>query len=336
MQQVEYVRVKDINFSSAKKLKSELDKSIESANSSSIASNTAAQIPEPTPAENKPALKPPSANEIQQFYKTLSECSIKPVCLSLIHPYSESFISRTRDIKSIPDLYEKKYLDLSYPDLLQECYKVDLKLSDKEIKAIERDTVDQGKGGAFFRHRAGRIGASKCRAASHTDPSQPSQSLIKSICYPSIFRFSTAATKHGCKQEVLAIAAYEKNMKETHANFVVTKCGTIINKKYSFLHATPDFLCECDCCGQGCGEVKCPFCIEGLDFDSYVKMKASCLEKHGDEYMLKRDHDYYFQAQQQIHTAERAYLDFIVFATDGTSHRFVKQRLLSDNELWET
>lgn len=47
--------------------------------------------------------------------------------------------------------------------------------------------------------------------------------------------------------------------------------------------------------------------------------------------MLKRDHDYYFQAQQHIHTAERAYLDFIVFATDGTLHQFVKQRL-PDNE----
>lgn len=282
--------MKDINFASAKKLKSELDKSIESVNSSSTESSSAAQIPEPTPAENKPALKPPSADELQEFYKSLSECSVKPVCLSLIHPYSEPFISTTRDIKSIPDLYEKKYFDLSYAELLQECYKVDLKLSEEQIKAIERDTVNQAEGGAFFRHRAGRIGASKCHAASHTDPSQPSQSLIKAICYPNIFRFSTAATKHGYKHEALAIAAYEKTMKETHANFVVTRCGTIINNKYPFLHATPDFLCECDCCGQGCGEVKCPFCIEGLDFDSYLKMKASCLEKHGDEFMLKREH----------------------------------------------
>ena len=47
-------------------------------------------------------------------------------------------------------------------------------------------------------------------------------------------------------------------------------------------------------------------------------MKASRLEKHGDEYMLKRDHDYYFQAHQQIHTAESAYLDFIVFVACRT------------------
>ena len=265
---------------------------------------------------------------MQQFYKSLSDCSIKPVCLSLIHPYSESFISSTR-ILNQSQICTKR-------NILNECYKVELKLSDEQMKAIERDTVDQAKGGAFFRHRAGRIGASKCRAASHTDPSQPSQSLIKAICYPNIFRFSAAATKHGCKHEAQAIAAYETAMKETHANFVVTRCGTIINKKYPFLHATPDFLCECDCCGQGCGEVKCPFCIEGLDFDSYVKMQASCLEKHGDEFKLRKDHDYYYQAQQQINTAGRAYLDFIVFSTDGTIQRFVRQRLLPDIGHWKT
>lgn len=76
----------------------------------------------------------------------------------------------------------------------------------------------------------------------------------------------------------------KKPWKRFMQTFFVTKCGTIINKKYPFLHATPDFLCECDCCGQGCGEVKCPFCIEGIDFDSYVQIRASCLEKHGDEY----------------------------------------------------
>ena len=246
----------------------------------------------------------------------------------MIHPYSELFISSTRNIKAVTDLFEKKYLALSYTDLLKECHKIDVKLSEEQIQSIERETIDQAKGHAFFRHRAGRIGASKCRAASHTDPSQPSQSLIKAICYPNIFRFSTAATKHGCKHEASAIAAYEKTMKETHAIFVVTKCGTIINYKYPFLHATPDFLCECDCCGLGCREVKCPYCY-------YVQMKSSWLEKNGPAFTLKRDHDCYYQAQQQIHTTGRGYLDFVVFPTDGVSYQFVQERLLPNIEHWE-
>ena len=196
--------------------------------------------------------------------------------------------------------------------------------------------MDQAKGSAFFRHRAGRGGASKCLAASHTDPSQPSQSLVKAICYPDIFRFSTAATRCGCKHEDIAIAEYEKTMRKTHANFVITKCGTIINKKYQFLHATPDFLCECDCCGQGCGEVKCLYCIDGVDFDSYVQKKSSCLQKNESCFQLKRDHDYYYQAQQQINTSGRGYLDFIVFASDGQTSKFFLERLAPDMKHWET
>lgn len=83
-------------------------------------------------------------------------------------------------------------------------------------------------------YRAWRKGASKCSAASHTDLSGPSQSLIKAICYPNMFHFITAATEHGYKHEAQAIAAYKKTMKEIHANFVVIKCGTSIYKKYPF------------------------------------------------------------------------------------------------------
>ena len=125
-------------------------------------------------------------------------------------------------------------------------------------------------------------------------------------------------------------------MRKTHANFVITKCATIINKKCQFLHATPDFLCECDCCGQGCGEVKCPYCIDGVDFDSYVQKKSSCLQKNESCFQLKRDHDYYCQAQQQIHTSWRGYLDFIVFASDGQTSKFFLERLAPDMKHWET
>ena len=145
----------------------------------------------------------------------MSECKIKPVCLSLIHPFNESFISSTRNIKAVTELFDPKYLDLSYPELVKECYKVDLNLSDEDIQSIEKETVDQASGSPLFRHRAGRIGASKCRAASHTDPAQPSQALVKAICYPHIFRFTTAAKKHGCKHEGMAIAKYEKTMRKT-------------------------------------------------------------------------------------------------------------------------
>ena len=68
-------------------------------------------------------------------------------------------------------------------------------------------------------------------------------------------------------------------MKKTHINFLLTRCGLFINKEFPFLHATPDFLTSCDCCGLGCGEVKCPISIQEGDFEKYATEKSSCLER---------------------------------------------------------
>ena len=120
---------------------------------------------------------------------------------------------------------------------------------------------------------------SQSKSACHTDPTQPFQSLIKSICYPNLFKVTTKSILHGYKQEGDAVQVYKDAMKPQHASFEVKRCGTFINKEHQFLHTTPDFLCSCACCGEGCGEVKCPACIEDCDFDSYVEKNASCLEK---------------------------------------------------------
>ena len=38
------------------------------------------------------------------------------------------------------------------------------------------------------------------------------------------------------------------------------------------------FLSWCKCCGYSCGEVKCQYCLDGVDFESYTKKGSSCLE----------------------------------------------------------
>ena len=74
---------------------------------------------------------------------------------------------------------------------------------------------------AFFTHRAGRIGASLSGAVCHTNPAQPSQSLIKSIYYPHLFKINTKAVSYGCKHEDDAIKAYEEITAMTHSDFKV-------------------------------------------------------------------------------------------------------------------
>ena len=191
-----------------------------------------------------------------------------------------------------------------------------ISVTDQEIDIIEKDTINQAKGLGFFRHRTGRIGASISKAASHTDPALPSQSLIKTICYPELFKFSTAATEHGCQHEESAILAFEKVMKTQHRNFKVKRCGMVINKDYPWLHATADFLCSCDCCGEGCEEIKFPYCIDNCNFEQYIQKPSICLENRDDFLRLKENHQYYYQVQQQLFTTKRSYCDFVVYNKD--------------------
>ena len=128
-------------------------------------------------------------------------------------------------------------------------------------------------------------------------------------------------------------------MKLKHNNFQVKQCGTFINKEYPFMHATLDFLCSCDCSGLGCGEVKCPYCNDDHDFDNYLFKKSFCLQRneHSETgFSLKRDHDYYYQVQQQLHTTKREYCDFVVYATSSSDSKFVCERILPYNSLWDS
>ena len=329
--EVTYERVRDIDFTSAKKLKENLDIKIDSLDQNKAASRESQPSCQ---AQTGIPSQLASTEEMNKFLAALNLCETKPVVLSLIDPYAEQFVVKSRNVPVLSDLYDLNNLELDYPELLQKCVGVKIMLSDEGIKIVEQDTREQAKGPGFFRHRAGRIGASVSGAVYHSNIAQPSQSLIKSVCYPHLYKVNSKAIKHGCKYEEYAIKAYETHMKKSHVNFQVSRCGLFINKQYPFLHATPDFLTSCDCCGLGCGEIKCPICIPDGDFDKYVQKKSSCLEKVNGTFMLKRKHNYYFQVQQQLFTlAERKFNDFVVCAIDSDKNaHLVNERIYPDPE----
>ena len=331
---VPYAPVSEINFKSARKLKQDLDEAIDA--NTPVRNNDCSPNPRTTLHNlHVPGISPTDA-EINNLMGELDKCKVKPVCLSLVHPYANQFVLESRSISTVPDLYSSDNLDLSYPELLKKCEQTDLDITTEQMEVIERETREQSKGKSFFKHRAGRIGASVSGAVAHTNPTQPSQSLIKKICYPQLFNCSTKATEYGIKHEKDAVQAYEKLMQQKHSNFKVKGCGVLINKENPCLHATPDFLVECDCCGEGCGEAKCPVSIEGCDFEGYSNKKAACLELHNGKYMLKRTHHYYYQVQQQLHTSKKKYCDFVVFACDakGNTAIFI-ERIFPDHAHWE-
>ena len=236
MNEVPYAPISEINFKSACKLKQDLDESID------------ANIP---PGNNcKPATQQklkvpgvsPTHGEMDNLMEELDKCKVKPVCLSLVYPNANQFVLENRCIPTIPYLYSSDNMELSYPELLRKFEEVDLNVTPKQIKVIEKETREQSKGKSFVKHRACCIGASVSGAVAHSNSSQPSQSLIKSICYPHLFNCSTKTTEYGIKHENDAIKGYEKLMQQQHKNFGITKCGGVVNKEHPYLHATPDFL----------------------------------------------------------------------------------------------
>ena len=235
--EVPYAKVGDIDFSSAKKLKGALEQKIETLH---LDTGEGRKTLEERCDQTFTCHAIPSDGEIQAVYAKLNACKIKAVALSLLDTYADQFIDESRTLPIIPDLFETGNLELEYPELIKMCVEVTLGVSEEHIKKIEISTRAQASSSGFYRHRAGRIGASQCFSAFHTNLAQPSQSLIKTICYPSLYKVNTKATKYGQKHESDGIKAYETCMKARHVNLEVKKCGLFINKENSFLHATPE------------------------------------------------------------------------------------------------
>ena len=148
---------------------------------------------------------PPSEEEQMRFLGDIAEC--KSVVCSIVPPYSDLFKPSSTTIKLPPSLcglYEPDNEELTYTELLEVCDKLSLTITQEEANLIERHTRNQAKNTAWFMQRAGRITASKMKAVYSTDPSNPAQSLISSICYPQLHKFTTAATTWGCEHEAIA------------------------------------------------------------------------------------------------------------------------------------
>ena len=141
VKQVDYATVRDIDFTSAKKLKANLDKSIENLDTKDLPQFTTGTYHVSVSRNNKVRVAIPKAEELKQFYDSLSEFKNMHICPSPVQSHPESFISKTWGIKPITNLFDENYLHMNYANLLQECQKIQLRISDAEIQLIEKLVV---------------------------------------------------------------------------------------------------------------------------------------------------------------------------------------------------
>ena len=116
VKEVPYAKMRHINLTSSRKLKVDLDEKIDNLGENGETTSF-------TGRRRNVTVKFPTQTEMDTFYANLNKSSIKPVALSLIQPYSDQFVSQSRSIPTIPDLFDEN-LKLAYPDLLKKCFSV--------------------------------------------------------------------------------------------------------------------------------------------------------------------------------------------------------------------
>lgn len=103
--------------------------------------------------------------------------------------------------------------------------------------------------------------------------------------------------------------------------------GLFISMERPFIGATPDGLISCDCCGKGILEVKCPHCFkDGLPDDE--KENFCMIKNTSGEWVLRRQHSYYYQVQAQLNVCNVDYGDFVVWTECGIAvERIARDRV---------
>ena len=94
------------------------------------------------------------------------------------------------------------------------CQRTNTDATEEKIVQVQKHSIAQVSGTNLFKHRERRIGASQSKAAAHSDPALPSQSLIQGICYSELHKLNPKAVHHGCKHEASTIHALRNPWKK--------------------------------------------------------------------------------------------------------------------------
>ncbi|KAG5865961.1 hypothetical protein JTB14_012190 [Gonioctena quinquepunctata] len=190
---------------------------------------------------------------------------------------------------------------------------IDSTISVEHIKEIESATQEQAQNNIWFKYGADRITSSKFKTACRAKLEKPPLSLIKCVCYPQKVIFNSKQTSYSIKYEKSALEEYLTEVKKYHEGMSLKPAGFFISHEQQ-LGASPDGIVQCECCGLGCVEVKCPYLLKKLSISEFGKKKNTCLVYHNDdEFCLDKNNLYYYQMQFVTKTK---YCDFVIWSKD--------------------
>ncbi|CAN8007430.1 unnamed protein product [Ixodes pacificus] len=314
MQVLECVPIAKIDFSSAKMKKKILD------GERRPTAQTSSSVPLGATDEERAT-----------FLAACHQSGCRPALLALEEDYVDEYIPvATKFPSAILTSLWRDDMPATWEEVIAECRDMadSLALDPEVTAAIEVETKKQASSEKWFAFRAGRVTASNARAVCRTPIDNPSQSLVRRICYPLETQFWAPQVAWGREKEGKARDACIADIAPIHHNFRCEESGLHLSTEHPFLGATPDGLVSCTCCGKGVLEIKCPYRAKYSWTSEISKLKNSWLTMECGKLSLKTDHRYYFQVQMQMLVCNRTYCDFVVWTTKD----LFRQRIYRDRE----
>lgn len=111
-------------------------------------------------------------------------------------------------------------------------------------------------------------------------------------------------------------------MKDKHKNFKLCEVGFCISTEQPEFGASVDGMISCDCCGEACVEIKCPYKLQKMEnkiytLKDFAEMKDSYLILNADgTFQLAQNHAYYYQIQLHMYALDKKFCDFIIWCPD--------------------
>ncbi|CAC5379542.1 unnamed protein product [Mytilus coruscus] len=209
-------------------------------------------------------------------------------------------------------------LHLNFMDFIPE-------LTDEEQLSINFSTLGQFKNPEWVQLRSGRITASNFYAVYTRvnsvlkKPEENVDNLLGMLCGYSKPNANIKSLKYGREMEPEAKKIYYQQYVCNHQNVKLSECGIFLDKRCSYLAASPDALVTCSCCGDGVLEVKC-LCIEECKKCSGFChcTLPNCLYRTDEKLILKHNHKYFAQVQAQMAFCNRQWCDFFIHTCNGT------------------
>ncbi|XP_057305548.1 uncharacterized protein LOC130643085 [Hydractinia symbiolongicarpus] len=208
-----------------------------------------------------------------------------------------------------------------------------INIENTQIKAIEINTRTQSQSTEWYNQREGRLTASNFKKICsrvktlENNENESSKNIVNSLLCAK--PFETFATRHGTATEPHAKTAVVKVLKECgHKNVLFSDVGSIVFKDYPYISASPDLKIECNCCGKGLVEIKCPYTIRD-DKPSVLNLQQ--LENQDGNISLKKNHSHYYQIQGQLGIASFSHCWYFVF----THHGHYIEKILFEQEFFD-